>query len=246
MTTVAASKTNGSLELTLKVIKATHLYNADKAKLSKSDPYAIVSWKPARIQEYDAQKLKCAVRSKVVGKTEVVKSNLNPVWNAEFKFTVPAVETKIKIELFDKDTITSVDYLGQVVLPVWSHVFENDAPEEVWLQVYNSPHRNVSHKAQGAVKVEITAHSLPPRLLEEVTLLGMPAEADVEGFEEQLKSYLAQHPVIAQAFKSLSEEQKATSDGGEDTRSNLLWEKVSAVREYTVLFLSMNLFRSCR
>ena len=135
MTTVAASKTNGSLELTLKVIKATHLYNADKAKLSKSDPYAIVSWKPARIQEYDAQKLKCAVRSKVVGKTEVVKSNLNPVWNAEFKFTVPAVETKIKIELFDKDTITSDDYLGQVVLPVWSHVFENDAPEEVWLQV---------------------------------------------------------------------------------------------------------------
>jgi len=67
----------------------------------KSDPYVIVHY-----EAYHGTKLK--------SKSRVQKATLNPVWNFSASLSFVKPESKVKIEVFDKDPIGKDDYLGEV------------------------------------------------------------------------------------------------------------------------------------
>ena len=95
--------------LTLYVVEARNLMAADL--FGKSDPYAVVHWD-----------------GKEVGRTQVVKNTLHPVWAGRdnAKFSLPPSTSKnpeLRIELFDADWISiggqPDDFLGRVVISAY-------------------------------------------------------------------------------------------------------------------------------
>jgi hypothetical protein len=73
------------------VVRGIKLINTDK--LSKSDPYVIVTM------------------DTFSKRTRVIDNNLNPVWNEAFAFTLDTPHD-IHLEMFDKDDQTKDDFMG--------------------------------------------------------------------------------------------------------------------------------------
>ncbi|CAM6111692.1 unnamed protein product [Calypogeia fissa] len=46
-------------------------------------------------------------------KTTVIRSNLNPVWNEELMLSVPSPPTPLKLQVYDKDTFSRDDIMGE-------------------------------------------------------------------------------------------------------------------------------------
>ncbi|KAJ7947394.1 ADP-ribosylation factor GTPase-activating protein AGD12 [Quillaja saponaria] len=92
----AAQKTEGMIEfiglLKVKVIKGTNLAIRD---MMSSDPYVILTLGNQTVQ------------------TTIVKSNLNPVWNEELMLSVPQIYGSIKLRVFDHDTFSADDIMGE-------------------------------------------------------------------------------------------------------------------------------------
>jgi serine/threonine protein kinase len=82
--------------LKIQVVEASGLAGKDMG--GTSDPYCILA--------IDGCK----------AKTKVKKKCLDPVWNEEFEFVINSPSGKIHIEVWDKDTFTPDDFLGQVDL----------------------------------------------------------------------------------------------------------------------------------
>lgn len=78
--------------LKIKVVKGTNLAVRD---MVTSDPYVVLT-----------------IGHQTV-KTRVIKSNLNPVWNEELMLSVPNPMPPLKVKVFDKDTFSSDDSMGE-------------------------------------------------------------------------------------------------------------------------------------
>ncbi|RLN36254.1 protein C2-DOMAIN ABA-RELATED 5-like [Panicum miliaceum] len=77
--------------LSVKVLRGVNLVSRDA---NGSDPYVVLN--------LDGQKLK----------TGVMKKTVNPVWNEDLTLAVKNASTPIKLEVFDKDTFSKDDQMG--------------------------------------------------------------------------------------------------------------------------------------
>eukprot|EP00249_Psilotum_nudum_P007514 c20617_g1_i2 orf=293-1177(-) len=78
--------------LKIRVIRGRNLAVRD---LRSSDPYVVLM--------IGQQKTK----------THVVKSNLNPIWDEELMLSVPISPAPLKVEVYDKDTFSADDIMGE-------------------------------------------------------------------------------------------------------------------------------------
>lgn len=83
--------------LKIKVVKGTNLAVRD---IVSSDPYVIL-----KVGHQTA-------------KTKVIKSNLNPIWNEEHMLSVPNPMPPLKVQVFDKDTFSSDDSMGEAEVDI--------------------------------------------------------------------------------------------------------------------------------
>lgn len=51
-------------------------------------------------------------------KTRVIASNLNPVWNEELMLSVPPSSSSLKVQVFDKDTFSADDSMGEAEVAI--------------------------------------------------------------------------------------------------------------------------------
>ncbi|XP_066398477.1 GTPase activating protein 1-like [Miscanthus floridulus] len=77
--------------LSVRVLRGINLVSCDA---KGSDPYVVLS--------LDGQKLK----------TSVIKKTVNPVWNEDLTLAVMDASAPIKLEVFDKDTFSKDDMMG--------------------------------------------------------------------------------------------------------------------------------------
>ncbi|ESW19476.1 hypothetical protein PHAVU_006G128200 [Phaseolus vulgaris] len=85
--------------LKVKVIKGTNLAIRD---IKSSDPYVILSLGQQTVQ------------------TSVARSNLNPVWNEEYMLSVPEHYGQMKLKVFDYDTFSADDIMGDADIDLQS------------------------------------------------------------------------------------------------------------------------------
>ncbi|GAA0156139.1 GTPase-activating protein [Lithospermum erythrorhizon] len=97
----SSEKKEGMVEfigmLKIKVIKGTNLAIRD---MLTSDPYVVLTLGKQKAQ------------------TTVVKSNLNPVWNEELMLSVPEKFGAVKLEVFDYDTFSADDIMGEAEIDI--------------------------------------------------------------------------------------------------------------------------------
>ncbi|CAN0874892.1 ADP-ribosylation factor GTPase-activating protein AGD12 [Linum grandiflorum] len=77
--------------LKVKVVKGTNLAVRD---MMSSDPYVVLSLGKQTVQ------------------TSVIRSNLNPEWNEELMLSVPQDYGTVKLQVFDYDTFSADDIMG--------------------------------------------------------------------------------------------------------------------------------------
>ncbi|KAL2341546.1 hypothetical protein Fmac_009486 [Flemingia macrophylla] len=85
--------------LKVKVIRGTNLAIRD---IKSSDPYVVLSLGQQTVQ------------------TTVIPSNLNPVWNEEYMLSVPEHYGQMKLKVFDYDTFSSDDIMGEADIDLQS------------------------------------------------------------------------------------------------------------------------------
>ncbi|OVA01165.1 C2 calcium-dependent membrane targeting [Macleaya cordata] len=51
-------------------------------------------------------------------KTRVIKSNLNPVWNERLMLSIPDPIPPLKLQVYDKDTFTTDDHMGEAEIDI--------------------------------------------------------------------------------------------------------------------------------
>ncbi|XP_051135717.1 ADP-ribosylation factor GTPase-activating protein AGD12-like [Andrographis paniculata] len=83
--------------LKIKVLKGSNLAVRD---MLSSDPYIVLSLGEQKVQ------------------TTVVPSNLNPVWNQELNMVVPKDYGPIKLQVYDHDTFSADDIMGEAEIDV--------------------------------------------------------------------------------------------------------------------------------
>jgi len=85
----------------LEVLRAEGLKRADM--FGKSDPYCVAS-----------------LNGQVIGKTDVCKRTLDPIWNSRFFLSIPNMALKsddvLQLDVYDHDKFTSHDFLGRAVV----------------------------------------------------------------------------------------------------------------------------------
>ena len=79
------------------VVKGTNLAIRD---MMTSDPYVILSLGHQSV------------------KTRVIKSNLNPVWNESLMLSIPEHIPPLKVVVYDKDTFTTDDFMGEAEIDI--------------------------------------------------------------------------------------------------------------------------------
>jgi len=85
--------------LKVKVINGTNLAIRD---MLSSDPYVVLNLGQQTVQ------------------TSVVRSNLNPVWNEELMLSVPENYGPVKLKVFDYDTFSADDIMGEAEIDIQS------------------------------------------------------------------------------------------------------------------------------
>ncbi|KAL3851530.1 hypothetical protein ACJIZ3_013412 [Penstemon smallii] len=83
--------------LKIKIVKGTNLAIRD---MLSSDPYVVLTLGPQKVQ------------------TTIVKSNLNPVWNEELTLSVPEDYGPIKLQVYDYDTFSADDIMGEAEIDI--------------------------------------------------------------------------------------------------------------------------------
>ncbi|CAF2102632.1 hypothetical protein HID58_019930 [Brassica napus] len=79
------------------VVKGTNLAVRD---VMTSDPYVILSLGQQSV------------------KTRVIKNNLNPVWNETLMLSIPEQMPPLKVLVYDKDTFTTDDFMGEAEIDI--------------------------------------------------------------------------------------------------------------------------------
>ncbi|MED6191609.1 hypothetical protein PIB30_001888 [Stylosanthes scabra] len=92
--------------------------------LLSSDPYVVVTM--------GSQKLK----------TKIIYKNTNPEWNEEFTLMVEDIKTPIRLNVFDKDTFTPDDEMGEAIIDIKPYV-------ECWkMELESLPEGSVAERIQ--------------------------------------------------------------------------------------------------
>lgn len=101
----STQKSEGLVEfigvLMIKVMKGTNLAVRD---MFSSDPYVVLTLGQQKAQ------------------TTVMKSSLNPIWNEELMLSVPQDYGPLKLEVFDHDTFSADDIMGEAEIDIQSLV----------------------------------------------------------------------------------------------------------------------------
>lgn len=79
------------------VVRGTNLAVRD---VVTSDPYVILSLGSQSV------------------KTRVIKNNLNPVWNEKLMLSIPENVPPLKMLVYDKDTFTTDDFMGEAEIDI--------------------------------------------------------------------------------------------------------------------------------
>lgn len=95
------------------VVRGTNLAVRD---MVTSDPYVILS-----------------LGNQIV-KTRVIKNNLNPVWNEKLMLSIPESVPPLKLLVYDKDTFTNDDFMGEAEIDIQPLVTAAKASELVKLE----------------------------------------------------------------------------------------------------------------
>ena len=95
------------------VVRGTNLAVRD---MVTSDPYVILS-----------------LGNQIV-KTRVIKNNLNPVWNEKLMLSIPESVPPLKLLVYDKDTFTNDDFMGEAEIDIQPLVTAAKATELVKLE----------------------------------------------------------------------------------------------------------------
>ncbi|RDX77834.1 putative ADP-ribosylation factor GTPase-activating protein AGD11, partial [Mucuna pruriens] len=91
------------------VVKGTHLAVRD---VMTSDPYVIISLGHQSV------------------KTRVIKNNLNPVWNESLMLSIPDNIPPLKVLVYDKDTFSTDDFMGEAEIDIQPLVIAAKAYEK--------------------------------------------------------------------------------------------------------------------
>ncbi|KAK7405508.1 hypothetical protein VNO78_06871 [Psophocarpus tetragonolobus] len=91
------------------VVKGTHLAVRD---VMTSDPYVILSLGHQSV------------------KTRVIKNNLNPVWNESLMLSIPENIPPLKVLVYDKDTFSTDDFMGEAEIDIQPLVIAAKAYEK--------------------------------------------------------------------------------------------------------------------
>jgi len=139
-------------KIIIKLLEARNLQDTDV--IGKCDPYCILSLH----------------RGKETFKSKVVKSTVNPVWNEEFTFHFENLNDVLRIRVYDNDTATTDDYLGELNIDLKDYF--NFGWREEWKQlVYRQTGRMMEaltgHKryetGQGQLHFQLfVGNGLPP------------------------------------------------------------------------------------
>eukprot|EP00252_Welwitschia_mirabilis_P023894 TRINITY_DN6882_c0_g1_i3.p1 TRINITY_DN6882_c0_g1~~TRINITY_DN6882_c0_g1_i3.p1 ORF type:complete len:354 (-),score=78.78 TRINITY_DN6882_c0_g1_i3:188-1171(-) len=92
-----AGMTQFSGMLKVKVIQGTDLAVRD---VKTSDPYVTLSIGKQNVR------------------TQVIPNNLNPIWNEELMLSVPQEPTNLKVHVYDKDTFSADDSMGEATIDI--------------------------------------------------------------------------------------------------------------------------------
>ncbi|KAL8117023.1 putative ADP-ribosylation factor GTPase-activating protein AGD11 [Apium graveolens] len=95
------------------VVRGTNLAVRD---MVTSDPYVILS-----------------LGNQIV-KTRVIKNNLNPVWNEKLMLSIPESVPPLKLLVYDKDTFTNDDFMGEAEIDIQPLVTAARATELVKME----------------------------------------------------------------------------------------------------------------
>ncbi|XP_038876274.1 protein C2-DOMAIN ABA-RELATED 7-like [Benincasa hispida] len=87
--------------LRIRVLRGINLAVRDSRS---SDPYVVVSMGDQRL------------------KTRVVKNNCNPEWNDELTLSIADLRTRIGLSVFDKDTLTDHDKMGDAEIDIEPYI----------------------------------------------------------------------------------------------------------------------------
>ncbi|KAJ0965300.1 hypothetical protein J5N97_026438 [Dioscorea zingiberensis] len=69
-------------------------------------------------------------------KTKVIRKNLNPVWDEDFRFVVGDLGDELSVSVLDEDKYFSDDFVGQVKVPLWKVLdAENLTLGTAWYQL---------------------------------------------------------------------------------------------------------------
>ncbi|VFQ94768.1 unnamed protein product [Cuscuta campestris] len=94
--------------VSVNVVRGTHLAVRD---VVTSDPYVILSLGTQSV------------------KTRVIKNNLNPVWNEKLMLSIPDNIPPLKVLVYDKDTFTTDDFMGDAEIDIQPLVVAAKASE---------------------------------------------------------------------------------------------------------------------
>jgi len=117
--------------LTIKVLRARELAAKDSNGLS--DPYCAFNF------------------GKSTAKTKIIFKNLNPVWNEHFTFDITPETLEIVLDMWDYDRFTPDDFLGRVVIPLYS--LKNKHTPAQWYQLQQRTTKDI---ISGSVELEIS------------------------------------------------------------------------------------------
>ncbi|WOG82769.1 hypothetical protein DCAR_0101937 [Daucus carota subsp. sativus] len=95
------------------VVRGTNLAVRD---MVTSDPYVILS-----------------LGNQIV-RTRVIKNNLNPVWNEKLMLSIPESVPPLKLLVYDKDTFTNDDFMGEAEIDIQPLVTAAKATELVKME----------------------------------------------------------------------------------------------------------------
>jgi len=129
----------------VKIIEARNLLSMDSN--GKSDPFCVLSFNGDPKSKQTSQ---------------IIKEELNPVWNEEFVFVVKEPQTdKIKIKVWDYDRFVTNDFLGQLSIPVLaaSHLSK---PLDDWFSLLDKGALSKSKSKKERGEIHINLLYIPP------------------------------------------------------------------------------------
>ncbi|KAJ3439521.1 wd40 repeat [Anaeramoeba flamelloides] len=124
--------------LVFKLMKGRNLAVRDVS--GKSDPYVMLSI--GKEQQY---------------KSRIIKQNLNPVWNEIYVFGLKNLNTKVKLECWDWDRLSSDDEMGDKIINLSNEELKSGITATKWI--------NLENVESGKIHISLTYYKIEGKKL---------------------------------------------------------------------------------